>query len=763
VRSSLAAALCAAAIAATAPAGAVAAGAPILGEELWSASVQSTTAHLHGEVNPNGLATGFRFEYIAAAAYQANVKAGKEAFAGALRSPPGSNGSIGAGAAPVPVVQFLAKLAPGTAYRYRLVAANSAGTVTSDSFEFVTHPPNEGPLLADSRGWEMVSPVEKNGGQVEAPGAIAAGGVLQAAAAGGAATYGSLASFAGGQGSPTGSQYVSSRTAAGWSTANVTAPGFSGTYDLEEGGAPYLLFSPDLARGLLSGGEHCRGGESGCPVANPPLPGTDAPAGYRNYYLRENGAFEALLGAADIAALRPGPAEFELAFAGSSPDLRHVVLSTCAALTPDATEVPAGPGCAPAEANLYRWSQDAGLTLLNLPPGETQGDPGAALAAQSGAVSSDGSRVYWTDLVSGDLYLREGGQARQVDGDAGGGGTFETATTDGGLAFYTKEGHLWRYDAASNESVDLVPTGGVLGVLGASADGSHVYYLTGAGLFARHGGEAVEIAPTADASNYPPATGTARVGGGGEQLLFLATVSLTGYDNVDLESGQPDRQVYLYDAGADEPLTCLSCNPTKQRPSGPSWISGSIPNGAAPGAPDSYKPRVLVADGRRVFFESRDGLVLSDSNGEPDVYQWEAGGEGSCARPRGCLSLISSGRAAAGASFVDASADGADAFFLTAESLVRPDPGAIDLYDARIGGGFPERPTPLPCEGDNCRILPAAPVDPTLTTLQSGPGNPPVRYQQRRKRCKGKRAGRAKAKQSRCRRASRAPARRRGR
>ena len=69
--------------------------------------------------------------------------------------------------------------------------------------------------------------------------------------------------------------------------------------------------------------------------------GSGAPAGYRNYYLRDssNGAFRALLTSADLAGLALGSEDFELAFAGATPDLAHVVLSTCAALTPDATEV----------------------------------------------------------------------------------------------------------------------------------------------------------------------------------------------------------------------------------------------------------------------------------------------------------------------------------------------------------------------------------------------------------------------------------------
>src|SRR4051794_7231395 len=134
--------------------------------------------------------------------------------------------------------------------------------------------------LPDARGWELVSPVQKNGGRVDPPETIAKGGDLQAAAQGGAITYSSATSFAGGSGAPLGSQYLASRTSSGWATQNITTPIFSGTYDFSDQGVPYRIFSTDLSRALLLNGDRCRTEASECPVANPPLPGTDAPAGF---------------------------------------------------------------------------------------------------------------------------------------------------------------------------------------------------------------------------------------------------------------------------------------------------------------------------------------------------------------------------------------------------------------------------------------------------------------------------------------------------
>ncbi len=538
--------------------------------------------------------------------------------------------------------------------------------------------------LLDGRGWEMVSPVEKNGGEVQGFGANAGGDVLQGAADGESATFSSASSFgADAQGAPVASQYLSRRGPGGWRTQDITQPTLSGAYGEEPDGVPYRLFSPDLARGLLFSGTA--------------------------YDLRDTASG----GLLHLPTEGPG-----LSFAGASPDLRHVVLSL--------------------GGNLYEYSEGQSRLVNSL--------PGAALAAQSGAVSADGSRVYWT-LPGGPLYLSEGGSARQLDEALS--GEFQTATPDGAFAFFVKGEHLYRYDAASAKSTSffLAPPGvgagfgGLLGLLGVSEDGSYVYYVGGNGaLYLRHGEADTLVAAAADPGNYPPSTGTARVSADGTRLLFLSKASLTGYDNTDQDTGEPDSEVYLYDAAANGgagALTCVSCNPSNARPIGPSSVPGAIANGEGPAATRSYKPRVLTDGGHRLFFDSRDALVPQDTNDDKDIYEWEAQGTGSCAQAGGCVELISSGRSEDGASFVDASASGRDAFFLTDGSLVPSDPGAVDLYDAREGGGFAVAVKPIPCEGDACQPLPSPPEDPTPGTLVATEGNPPVRFP--RKPCpKGK-------------------------
>lgn len=560
--------------------------------------------------------------------------------------------------------------------------------------------------LLDGRGWEMVSPVEKNGGEVQGVGGNFGGDVMQAAADGESITYSSASSFGQeAQGAPIASQYVSRRTVGGWSTEDVTLPTLAGAYGEEPDGVPYQLFSADLARGLIFNAHRCAAGEE-C---------------LRGYSLRQSAS----------GALSPSPEAADLRFVGASPDLGSVVLSTCAALVAEATEVPDGKGgCSASAPNLYRWGNGE-LKLLNILPGGGEGTPGAALAAAGGAVSTDGSRIYWNDSENGYLYLREGTQTKWVTQSLAAPGSFQSATADGSIATFISSAHLYLYSAEANTATDLTPAGGVLGVLGASADASRIYYLSAGGLFLWHEGSTTEVAQAADPSDYPPSTATVRLSADGTRLLFLSSAPLTGYDNTDQNTGKADTEVFLYDATANAGagrLTCVSCNPSGERPIGPSSIPGAISNGEGPTATHTYKPRALVAEGRRLFFDSRDALVTQDTNADRDVYEWEAEGTGSCTQDPGCLELISSGRSEGGAAFIDASEDGRDAFFLTDGSLVPTDPGAFDVYDAREDGGFPIPTKPIPCEGDACQPLPSPPEDPTPGTLVPTEGNPPLRF-----------------------------------
>ncbi|HXB65337.1 MAG TPA: hypothetical protein VNV42_10730 [Solirubrobacteraceae bacterium] len=237
---------------------------------------------------------------------------------------------------------------------------------------------------------------------------------------------------------------------------------------------------------------------------------------------------------------------------------------------------------------------------------------------------------------------------------------------------------------------------------------------------------------------------TARVSPNGRYLAFMSDRSLTGYDNRDAVSGQPDMEVYLYDAQTGR-LMCASCNPTGSRPVGVSanginslgqipivglygnnyseefQIAANLPGANEVGFEGSslYQPRAL-SDSGRLFFDSSDALVAQDVNGEEDVYEFEPVGTGGCSsssvtfnpRSGGCVGLISSGTSPEESAFLDASVGGGDVFFLTSSRLTSQDyDTAYDVYDAHectVSSPCVEQPVSSPpCDsGDSCKAAP---------------------------------------------------------
>ncbi len=219
---------------------------------------------------------------------------------------------------------------------------------------------------------------------------------------------------------------------------------------------------------------------------------------------------------------------------------------------------------------------------------------------------------------------------------------------------------------------------------------------------------------------------TARVSANGRYLAFMSDRALTGYNNIDANSGAPDEEVYLYDyqasSGAGH-VTCASCNPSGARPVGvhdveesgegsgllvdrpgiwsaaletgfDHWLAGSVPGWTAIDQNEAmYQSRYLTDEGR-LFFDSPDALVNQAHNGKEDVYEYEPIGVGGCGPMQsensegGCVALVSSGASAQESAFVDASESGNDVFFVTSEKLSSKDTdNAFDLYDARVCSG----------------------------------------------------------------------------
>jgi Tol biopolymer transport system component len=180
----------------------------------------------------------------------------------------------------------------------------------------------------------------------------------------------------------------------------------------------------------------------------------------------------------------------------------------------------------------------------------------------------------------------------------------------------------------------------------------------------------------------------------GRYLIFDTYAHLVGDD---ANAGQA---VYRYDFNTGE-LTWIShgaagVSPTEEGMNATVAIKPST--SALPSANDAN--RAIAEDGSYVVFSTSERLQASDVNGAPNVYLWHDG----------AVSMISDGHDPAGASYPVISASGADVFFETREQLVGQDTDTLaDIYDARIGGGFPA-PTPEPsCSGESCQGTPSGP------------------------------------------------------
>jgi hypothetical protein len=160
----------------------------------------------------------------------------------------------------------------------------------------------------------------------------------------------------------------------------------------------------------------------------------------------------------------------------------------------------------------------------------------------------------------------------------------------------------------------------------------------------------------------------------GRYAVFTSLESLTGFLNL------AHYEIYRYDTQEEE-LECASCATT-----------GSAATHDTLLAPAGLN---LSNDGR-VFFTSEEGLVLSDTNGVNDAYEWSGGLQ---------IGRLSTGSGVNASELLSATADGKDAFFFARNVLVPSDENgsAIKIYDAREGGGFPFNPEPLPCAAsDEC-------------------------------------------------------------
>jgi hypothetical protein len=759
-----------------------------------ASDVSATAAQLHAEVNARGVDTHYVFEYGATEAYG--------------ESAPVPAGDIGSAFGDRATSVTITGLLPATTYHYRIVAINELGAAHGEDHTFVTQLPG-GFSLPDDRAWELVSPPKKNDAALES--IPQEGGIIQASEDGTAVTY--LATNPIGEGVHGNaylfSQMLTRRTPSGWATQDIAVPDSVANGENSGQGNEYRAFSPDLALALVEQ----RGSDE-------TLLSTEATE--RTPYIRSDTgeSFQPLVTSANVPVGTVfggmSGSSYVVEAVGMSSDLSHVVLSSLVPLS--STPVPNGKQLYTWAAGHLELA-----SVLPSGAASAGAELGDGNANVRGAVSSNGSRIVWTSRAGSvrHLYLRDVGRHETIQLDENGSpsegdAVFQVATPDGSKVFFT-DGQTLTADSTAGGpeardlyecevteklgklacnlkdlTVDNSQSAAVQGVvLGVSDNGAYVYFVANGALAAGasagdcaegtktpqtcnlyvwHEGN-VQLVATLSGADRPDwqrgeeTSGaqltrvTSQVSPSGRFLAFMSNRSLTGYDNIDAHSGQPDEEVYLYDAAEGSPV-CASCDPSRARPQGrldlqstvggplvdragvwtEHWLAGSLPGWTGMDPERAQYQSRFLSDSGRLFFNSPDALLPQDVNGVEDVYEYERPGVGGCAETSptftssagGCVSLISSGTSAEESAFLDASTTGDDVFFLTAAPLLPATDvdGSFDVYDAHVCS--PARPCPQPtspqssCETEAaCRGRLTAPAGTSTpaTSMPLGGGN----------------------------------------
>jgi len=571
------------------------------------------------------------------------------------------------------------------------------------------------------RAYELVSPPDKGGQAVFfAPRGLGMG-IVRPSIDGNALVYPSWGTFADARrGMP--STYRSRRTPDGWHTSAVSPPPTTPNPDAVSN--RFVNTWRDAADDL----------SSGLSVTADPLDAIDVNRAIDLYGTSSDGTVSLLSRGNGSSLIDPGYAAVYSREDGTgalSPDGRHAIFSTEAHLVPEDADRAEGADLYERfEGKTYLVNQsDAGGTVVN--------KCGSSFAAVSRAISSDGERVIFQSPPLGiffgfdpdcwrpkEIFMRVG-RARTIQisqsqrtpvAATPADKFFRGSSLDGDKVYFTSSEELtdrpgnglYRYTVSTGR-LDLVvsATSGVY-VTKVSADGSTVYFVASDALapgaelgvdnlyYVRGDGSPTFVAKTSSFDGFLSTIRSdyegprqANVTPDGRRLLFVAS-------KVDGEEFETNgrAQVYLYDIDGAR-LTCLSCDPAGQRPAG-SVARTDAAVKALLETNDDQAP-AITADGRTVVFDTGDQLVAGDTNGRRDVYEYRDGR----------LSLVTTGRDRNDSALIGMAGNGRDVFFATSASLVAADidGGNVDVYDARLGGGFPDEvePSVQRCDGDGCQ------------------------------------------------------------
>ena len=419
-------------------------------------SVKTDSVILRAEINPEGKATLYHFEYGT-----------EDCSANPCTSIPVPDAQFPAGA-PKVVEAEVKGLTPATTYHFRVVAKNpQAEKAESPDDTFTTYVPaqqfkacpndalrKENPSfpppeyssanLPDCRVYEQASPVNKNAG--DASGFVP---LIKASLDGNRITFSSTTGIPGSEGAQEFPVYLATRNSNGWSTQGLLPPGNTGQ------NASVLGWTPDLEWVFN------RATKLGEPRKTIFMarPSSDAP-------------FETVV---DYTT------DLQAEVAATSDDAEEVIFESPVALLP---------GAVSGKSNVYLWQrQSEALSLagvLNDGSAPSQGafagsyDWVGGNTARGGAaagyytrdqnvISNDASALYFTASGTGQLYLRKNPAQAQSPLDGGG------DCTDAALACTVQVSASRKTNGKGPDGTDAAGTRPAA-FLGASPDGSVTYF-----------------------------------------------------------------------------------------------------------------------------------------------------------------------------------------------------------------------------------------------------------------------------------------------
>lgn len=654
-----------------------------------------------------------------------------------------------------------------------------------------------GAPLPDGRAYELVSPASgKNGADIHVDGAR-----TRTADDGSAVAYPSLTAFAQPRGTGIATDYVSVRSSksnpgnSGWATHSVTPAQAPLSLNAALGADPLYVgdYSADLRHAVF---------RAWTPLTDDPSVAATANLYVRDTMLEPGGAGYRLITPCPLCDATRAPlpeliAPFLLpAFAGASDDFRHIAFDGRSQLTSDAPPTFQN-GVYSWDDGQLRYAgyipsgsdvACGGRGPACVPAADTIAGASAADTRPVNVISRDGTRIFFKDTTTGRIYVRvanttseEVTASERTTPVAFQNATFFGASPDGTRVLILTttaltddapdngDNKLYVYDGAKPAS-DLHnltyvnkdgETGGgadisdsVVAVMGASDDLRYVYFIATGQLVAGRPlldtrrafymwhdghisfiGEMLQNETTDDSmiGNNLIFPVQSRVTPDGRFLLFGSHdgTALLGYDHGICASGLARlgcRELYLFSADPER-LACASCNPSGQAATSDASSGLRVPGAAAH---TWHFNRAISDDGRRVFFTSGDALVAEDTNGKLDAYEYDVSS--------GKVHLITSGTEPSDSYFVESTPSGDDVFFVTRGRLVAWDTDtSYDVYDARVGGGFPDPVPPASrCSGPACQGIPdAGPAAPRVgSNVLDGAGDLAGKLKQRPKSCK---------------------------